>query len=143
MTSDFTIAVHALVFLNHKQKQQSSEAISDNVCANPVRIRKVMSQLKKAGLVEAKGGTEGGYFFAKNPSEVSLNAVAGALKIDFVANSWKTGDPHMACLIASGMNEIMKDIYARMNQACIAYLGQISIADLDYTIFCDGMRQKE
>ena len=44
MTSEFTIAVHALVFLNHKGETLDSETLAENVCTNPVRIRKVMAK---------------------------------------------------------------------------------------------------
>lgn len=48
MTGEFSIAVHALVFLNHHQGEiLSSEALAENVCTNPARIRKVMAKLKK------------------------------------------------------------------------------------------------
>ncbi|MFR5902988.1 MAG: transcriptional regulator, partial [Neglectibacter timonensis] len=35
MTSEFTIAVHALVYLNHKAQLLSSEALAKNICTNP------------------------------------------------------------------------------------------------------------
>lgn len=47
MNSSFSIAVHALVYLNHMEKVLSSEELARNVCTNPVLIRKVMSKLKK------------------------------------------------------------------------------------------------
>ena len=47
MTSEFAIAVHALVYLNHKQETLASEELAKNVCTNPARIRKVMAKLKK------------------------------------------------------------------------------------------------
>lgn len=54
MTSEFTIAVHALVFLNHKGTVFSSEGLAANVCTNAARIRKVMAKLKKADLVKTR-----------------------------------------------------------------------------------------
>ena len=54
MTSEFTVAVHGLVFLAHKKTVFSSQALAKNVCTNPARIRKVMSKLKNAHLVETK-----------------------------------------------------------------------------------------
>ena len=54
MNSSFSIAVHALVYLNHMERVLSSEELARNVCTNPVLIRKVMSKLKKAGIVDTK-----------------------------------------------------------------------------------------
>ena len=42
MNSEFIIAVHALVFLYHKQEVVASDVLAENVCTNPVCIRKVM-----------------------------------------------------------------------------------------------------
>ena len=135
MTSEFTIAVHALVFLNHKQEVLSSEALAENVCTNPARIRKVLSGLKKAGLVETKEGIDGGYHFSADAQSVNLGMVADALGVSFVSASWKTGDPHMACLIASGMDQVMGGIYRELDDICHARLRQITIADIDNYIF--------
>lgn len=135
MTSEFTIAVHALVFLNHKQAVYSSDGVAANVCTNPARIRKVMSCLKKAGLIETKEGIDGGYSFTKDPNTVTLDMVAGALNITFVSASWKTGDPHQQCLIASGMDGIMTGIYEDLDRCCRERLKQMTIADIDRQIF--------
>ena len=47
MTSEFAIAVHALVFLDRSNATIASEELADNVCTNPVCIRRVMGKLKK------------------------------------------------------------------------------------------------
>ena len=36
MNSSFSIAVHALVYLNHMERVLSSEELARNVCTNPV-----------------------------------------------------------------------------------------------------------
>ena len=54
MTSDYCVAVHALVYLNHKAKVLSSEELAENICTNPARVRKVMAKLKKAGFVKRR-----------------------------------------------------------------------------------------
>ena len=52
MTSEFAIAVHALVFLDRSNATIASEELADNVCTNPVCIRKVMGKLKKHPCVQ-------------------------------------------------------------------------------------------
>ena len=49
MTSEFGIAVHAMVFLHHKGDMVSSEVLAENICTNPARVRKVMAKLKRGG----------------------------------------------------------------------------------------------
>lgn len=47
MNSEFIVAVHAMVFLHHKADTLSSETLAENVCTNPVRIRRVLAKLKR------------------------------------------------------------------------------------------------
>lgn len=135
MTSEFTIAVHALVFLNHKAQVYSSEGLADNVCTNAARIRKVMAKLKKADLVKTKEGVDGGYLFHRDSREITLSMVAEALETPFVTVSWKSGDPHMSCMIASGMAGVMDELYSDLDRCCRERLSHVTIADLDHRIF--------
>lgn len=135
MKSDFCVAVHALVFLNHKQELLSSEALAENICTNPARVRKVMAGLKKAGFVETKEGNEGGYRFAGDPAGISLASVAEALDIRFVSTSWHSGDQDIPCLIAAGMAAVMDSVMEDLDQCCRERLRQKTIADIDRQIF--------
>lgn len=135
MTSEFSVAVHALVFLNHKAEVVSSENLAQNVCTNAARVRKVMAKLKKAGLVETKEGIDGGYIFRRDSHDVDLCMIAEALEVAFVSASWRSGNAEMDCLIASGMAGVLDDIYADLDRACHERVKGITIADLDKKIF--------
>lgn len=135
MTSEFSVAVHALVFLNHKEEVVSSENLAKNVCTNAARIRKVMAKLKKAGLVETKEGIDGGYLFCRDSREVNLDMIAEALEVSFVFASWKSGNAKMDCLVASGMASAMDEVYADLNRACHEKARGITIADFDKRLF--------
>lgn len=139
MTSDFCVAVHALVYLNHKAKVLSSEELAANICTNPARVRKVMAKLKKAGLLRTREGSEGGYLFTAAAGEVSLAAIAGVLDIRFVDTAWRSGDTDMKCLVASGMAGLMDEIFADLNEQCRQRLEHVTIDTLDQRIF--GARQ--
>lgn len=135
MTSEFSIAVHALVYLNHKAQCLSSEVLSENICTNSARVRKIMAKLKKSALIETKEGVDGGYFFHRNPSEINLKMVSEAVDFQFVAAAWRSGDEDMECLVASGMANIMDGIYHNLDQLCKERLAQITILDIDSVIF--------
>ena len=135
MTSEFSVAVHALVYLNHKGISLSSEELAENVCTNAARIRKVMAMLKKAGIVVTKEGIEGGYQFILDPGSVTLYDISRALNVRFVASAWHSGDTDMDCLIASGMADIMDEIYLKMDKQCQEYLAAITIKTIDQRIF--------
>lgn len=135
MTSEFGVAVHALVFLNHKGRMVSSEELSQNICTNPARVRKIMAKLKRAGLLSTKEGVDGGYLFSLDPAEVSLREISEALEVQFVASAWRSGDTDMKCLIASGMADVMDGIYSDLDRLCKEHLEQVTIQQIDDRIF--------
>ena len=89
MDSSFNLAVHALVCLSHSKRSLSSEALAENICTNPTRVRRVMAGLKKAGMVETREGLDGGYRLCANPACLTLRQVAEAVN---------TRSPQSGCL---------------------------------------------
>ena len=142
MNGDFTLAVHALAFLNHKKETVSSDMLADNICTHPARVRKVMALLKKAKLVETKEGRpSGGYMFTLDAEVITLNDVAKAVSAMFVSSDWRSGSMDKECLVASGMGEIMDGIYTELNTLCYNRLTKTTIADIDRQIF-GGVQSK-
>ncbi len=80
MNSSFNLAVHALVCLSHSGRSLSSEALAENICTNPTRVRRVLAGLKKAGMVETREGLDGGYRLTADPASLTLRQVAEAVK---------------------------------------------------------------
>ncbi len=138
MTGEFAVAVHALVYLHKRGETLDSEALARNVCTNPARVRKVMAKLKQAGLVEAKAGAEGGYRFSLDPAGLTLQQVADALQEKPVAALWRSGDPSMDCMVASGMATAMDRVYEALNQACFERLSSIALSDVEAQLQSPG-----
>ena len=113
----------------------SSEEIAKNVCTNPVLIRKVMSKLKKAGIVEAKGGNTGGYEFTADAEALTLEKIATTIEMRFVAPPWQSGDIDKECLISSGMGALMENIFSQLEEQCRKNLRKITVADIDRELF--------
>ena len=143
MTGAFSLAVHALVFLNHKQATLSSDALACNICTNPARVRQVMAQLKRAGLVSTKEGHDGGYAFTGKAESVTLKQVAQAVGARFVQAKWRSGSDDMDCLVASGMAGVLDSLYDKLDQQCQEELNKITIQDLDVRIFGGGPPESE
>ncbi len=132
MNSDYNVAVHALVFLQHKKEPLTSKALADNICTNASRVRRVMAKLVGTGIIVTKEGSkDGGFALAISADRIDLAKLAEALQVDFVKTRWESGDPHKECVIASGMGALLEDIYSRMDQECYRYLKSITIADLE------------
>lgn len=140
MNSEFAVSVHALVFLNHHYKEiKTSEEISENICINPARARKILSKLKKAGLINTKeGSVKGGYSFTLDAAKITLLDVYQAIGKRVINISWRSGNVNMECLIASGMGDIMNEVYKKLDDACKEELSKITITDIDSKIFKNG-----
>ena len=49
-----------MAYLRKHPRLISSEELAENICVNPVRVRKVMAKLKAYGLIDTKQGLSGG-----------------------------------------------------------------------------------
>ena len=73
ISSRFTMAVHTLLCIDFfgKTEKVTSDFIAGSVGTNPVIIRKLLIQLKAAGLIQVKRGI-GGTALEKPLSDISL-----------------------------------------------------------------------
>lgn len=135
MTGELNVAVHALVYLYHKNTILASDVLAENICTNPARIRKIMAKLKKAGFVDTKEGISGGYFLIQEAELITLKDVCVALDAEVIKKGWSSGDPEMECLVASGMSIVMGNIYSELNEQCLNTLATITIKDINDQLF--------
>lgn len=112
MNSEFTIAVHSLVFLAHlPDHMATSEEIAVNVSTHSARIRKVMGFLRKAGYVSTKEGIGGGFILSCNPDEVTLGEIYRLTCQGSLKPSWCSGDENKPCVISSKMDLLMGKVF--------------------------------
>lgn len=135
MTGELNVAVHALVYLYHKNMILASDALAENICTNPARIRKIMAKMKRAGFVDTKEGINGGYFLMREANKITLKDICAALETDIIKAGWSSGDPEMECLVASGMSNVMGNIYSKLNKQCLDTLETITIKDINDQLF--------
>ena len=113
MNGDHSLAVHALVYLDHRATHLPSQILAENICA------------------------EGGYALARPAAEITLRAVAEATGTTFVKVNWTPGDVHEDCLVSSSMGAVMNDIYAGLNRTCLEQLEHTTIHDITEQIFSE------
>ena len=140
--SELIIALHVLVFLAHDKRSRSSEELSENLCTNPVRIRKVMAKCKKSGLVVTKAGVNGGYMIAREGKDINLKEVYEAVGVPIIESKWHSGDIESDCLIASGMAEYVDELFGYLNSEVIKLLELINLDMVEKRLF-EIKKQKE
>lgn len=82
ISSRFTIAVHivlAIALVGGKQKM-TSDFLASCINVNPVVIRRIFGQLKRAEIIDVKSG-EGGAFLLKDISDLSLFDIYQAVEV--------------------------------------------------------------
>ena len=131
MNSEFTIAVHSLVYLAYlPEKMASSEMIADNVGTHSVRVRKVMSGLRRSGFVEPREGSGGGYRLTIDPDLVTLADIYRTMAQGSFIPSWCSGDPDMDCVVGSNMTEVMFNIFCTAEKQLEKHFQGITIQDV-------------
>ncbi|GGF92072.1 RrF2 family transcriptional regulator [Paenibacillus abyssi] len=131
MNSEFTIAVHSLVYLAYlPERMASSECIADTVQTNPARVRKVMGCLRRGGFVETREGTRGGYRLTIDPATVTLGEIYRVMAQGSLMPNWCSGDPDSDCVVGSNMQEVMNGIFCSAEKHLEAYFSQITIANV-------------
>ncbi|MFC3927614.1 Rrf2 family transcriptional regulator [Streptococcus caprae] len=71
MDTKFSVALHILTMISESKEVLSSQALATSVGTNASYIRKVVSLLKNAGLINSHQG-KSGYQLSKLPQEMTL-----------------------------------------------------------------------
>jgi Rrf2 family protein len=131
--SKLTIAAHALAWmaLNDRQGAEltTSDQIANSVKTNPVVIRRLMSELGKAGLIESRRGAGAGWRLAKRPEEISLWDINEALGYESTF-ALHRNEPSDSCPIARGIRPALTPVYARVDDAVRRQLAATSLAEV-------------
>lgn len=129
MNSDFTLAIHSLTYLAlQPDRMATSDAISESACVHPVRIRKVLSLLKKHGFIKSKEGPGGGFIFTLDPNEISLWDIykltsEGALQP-------KCPDSNENCIVGANMHRVLFSIFLGAEEHLGQYLKNYTIKEV-------------
>lgn len=130
----FIIAVHALVYLSHTGRYTSSTELAGSICTNSARIRKVMSKLSAAGLVETREGKSGGFRIKGDAGRMTLGNVAAAMNTSFASPKWKSREFDEKCLISTHMKDEMETLGRKMDGVLYSFLDGITICDIEKDI---------
>jgi Rrf2 family protein len=129
MNSDFTLAIHSLTLLAlQPDRMATSDVISESAGVHPVRIRKVLSLLKRHGFIRTKEGTGGGFIFASELSEVNLWDIykitsEGALQP-------KCPESNEKCIVGANMQKVLFSIFIGAEEHLGEFLKNYTIKEV-------------
>ncbi len=127
--SRFAVAVHALSLLAWREgERRSSREIAGSVATNPVVIRRLLTQLQRAGLVRSAHGAKGGFVLGRPAARISLYAVYRAVEEGgFFALPEKGND---ACPVSCRMKGFLGGVFSRVESKVAPELRKTTLADV-------------
>jgi Rrf2 family protein len=139
MTSRFTMAVHALGMVACEGgrcpgKTLTSEVIARSVNTNPVVLRRVLADLRRAGLVETRRGVGGGVVLAKPAARITLRSVWEALEEGEQLFARHPAGPNPRCPLGLVVADYLEDLYGHAEDLLKTSLGKVTLAQLQRDI---------
>ncbi len=121
----FPIAVQALVAIASTEGLCSSNAMAQGLKAHAVFVRRVLAQLVRADIVQAREGRDGGYSLARPADSITLADVYQAVKI---------ADSAEIAACSNGVNarvqNMLDEIGAEAEQRLLEVLGHHTLASV-------------
>ena len=132
ISSRFTIAVHMLVCMETFKEQYkiTSDFLASSINVNPVIIRRILSQMKDAGLIEVKRGT-GGAAVTRPLEQVTFLDVYRAVEcIEDNTLFHFHENPNMECPVGKNIHNILDDKLVRVQEAMERELKAITLEEV-------------
>ncbi|WP_261807149.1 Rrf2 family transcriptional regulator [Lapidilactobacillus luobeiensis] len=122
-------AVHILAFVYvYADGDLSSNAIAASIEANPSMVRRMMSTLVKAGLLNSQPGKVA-LHLAKAPEDISLLDVY--LAIEDNRNLLHVDEKtNPLCIVGGNIQGTLNGIYAQVQNAAEAKMAQVSLREI-------------
>ncbi len=129
-SSRFAVATHVLTLLSQGGTEPlTSEYIASSVNTNPVVIRRVMGELRAAGLVTAQGGNGGGWRLAADPMTITLRDVYRAVE-DEALFPLHHRPPNPNCPVGRHIQHALSGHFLAATRAMEDELARATIADV-------------
>lgn len=130
ISSRFSVAVHILSVVSLAHSPCTSDSIAQSVNTNPVIIRRIIGNLKKAGLVHVKAGT-GGTYLRKEPDEITLLDVYRAVEVVEKDDLFRFHDhPNPDCPVGANIESVLRTSMVEAQAAMERTLAEVTMKQL-------------
>lgn len=130
----FAFAIHVLAVLASRGHEGiTSDVLAASVNTNPVVIRRLLSTLRKAGLISTRRGAGAGSTLSRPAGAISLDEIYRATEPapSFAAHPHR---PNARCLVGRNIAAVLTDIFGSARAALEEALGQRTLADVLATV---------
>lgn len=132
--SKMSVAVHVLAWIAYDRRGTdkeiaTSERIATSVNTNPVVIRRALSQLKAAGLVDGSRGRSTGWQLIRDARQITLLDVYRAVGEGEIF-ALPSAPPDAECYVGYGIHDVLTETYRTAQEALCGELEKVTIADV-------------
>lgn len=131
--SRLTIAVHALTWIGLYQRRghevATSEQIATSVNTNPVVIRRLLSELRKAGLADSRRGAGAGWTLCRDLAAITLLDVHEAIDAGPIFALHRSA-PDPECVVGQGIGPALTSVYDEVEATLRAELAKTTLEDV-------------
>lgn len=132
ISSRFTIAIHVLICIDtfKDDRKVTSEFLASSVNVNPVVIRRLLQQLKSAGIVNVIRGA-GGAEIAKPLNEITLLDIYNAVECVEDGNLFHFHEnPNKLCPVGRNIHAILDNKLDEIQNAMEKEMKSVSLKDV-------------
>lgn len=127
----FSVSTQIMLTLAyHSDEMMNSDALAKILKTNPTFIRKLVSRLVEAGLVDSFRGKNGGIKIAKAPNQISLKDIYIASTNEKTLVSAHTKPAVKNCVVSCAMDTIFCEIVGGIEASTQSYLSKKYLSDI-------------
>lgn len=130
ISTKLSMGIHLLTYLEIYGESQviTSDVLADSINTSPVIVRRLMSQLKKAGIIYSAAGKGNPYLLVPS-NELTLLAVYHAVekKPSLIKQN---ESPNPNCPVGRNIQRTLEQHFNQAQAAFEAELAQVTIADI-------------
>lgn len=121
--------LHVLLHMGEGGEAITSEQMALYMDTNPVVVRRTMSGLREAGIVQSQKGHGGGWTLTRPLASISIGEVYRALgSPGLVAIGNRNDNP--SCLIEKAVNRTLGDAVSEAERLIVTRMDAVTLADI-------------
>ena len=129
MDTKFSVAVHILILISEAPKPLNSDQIAVSVGTNASYIRKILSFLKKSGMIDSHRGV-GGYALTTTPDRITLLGIYQAVMDESQIHLLDIHqNPNDQCVVGRHIRPMLTGMFEGIEGAFARELSQKTLAD--------------
>jgi Rrf2 family protein len=127
----FSVSIQIMMTVaNHKHEMVTSELLAGALDTNATFIRKIVSTLVEAGLLNSYRGKGGGIELAKRPTEISLSEIYLASTNDKKLINVHNKPVMKSCDVSCCIKTVLNDLVDGIENSTQTYLSKKTLQDL-------------